>query len=182
MSLSSMVYLRASRGSNTYNTAMFLAKILSSLVYRTAHHIKNSTELVKTLSQYNLSPFGCLVSDDATALFTSVTVQESQPKVRLWATSLPGRSQPLHGTVRGIFQDIPRYWGRYADDTLAIICNNVVDNFTDHLNNYHPATKFTIERMKDNSIPVLDPLCSVCTVNPYPPTNISNSTAINSYP
>ncbi|XP_069139264.1 uncharacterized protein [Argopecten irradians] len=85
----------------------------------------------------------------------------NKPKVWRWAPRQPYFSQPLHGTIRGIgSEDLPGqpkiqlYCGRYVDDILHIIHSNVVDDFTDHLNNCHPAIKLTIERMKDNSIPV----------------------------
>ena len=55
----------------------------------------------------------------------------------------------------------PRYWGRYIDDTIVIMLTCAVDSFTEHLNNCHPAIKFTIERMKDQTIPVLDTLIRV---------------------
>ncbi|XP_072043064.1 uncharacterized protein [Amphiura filiformis] len=67
----------ASRGSITYNTAKYVANILSPLVGKSSTHLKNSEELVNKLSQFKLSPSECLVSYDVTALFTSVPVEES---------------------------------------------------------------------------------------------------------
>ncbi|XP_072028121.1 uncharacterized protein [Amphiura filiformis] len=66
----------ASRGSITYNTAKYIANILSPLVGKSSTHLKNSEELVNKLSQFKLSPSECLVSYDVTALFTSVPVEE----------------------------------------------------------------------------------------------------------
>ena len=54
----------------------------------------------------------------------------------------------------------PRFWGRYVDDTLAIIKADQIDRFTAHINAHHPAIKFTIEKEVDNKIPVLDVLIS----------------------
>ena len=39
-----------------------------------------------------------------------------------------------------------KFWGRYVDDTMVIIDKNLIDEFTDHINNQHPAIKSTIEK------------------------------------
>ena len=54
------------------------------------------------------------------------------------------------------FLNPPRFWGRYVDDTMTIIKKDVIDRFTAHLNNTHPAIKFTFELENDNKIPMLD--------------------------
>ena len=197
----------ASRGSITYNVARLLADILSPLVGHSEHHIQNSADLVKKLSNITLLPEECLVSYDVTALFTSVPVKESLEIIsrRLQDDeTLAGRTslnpehivkllelcltttyfvsnckyyQQIEGASMGSpispivanlfmedfeakalrsFQDPPRYWGRYVDDTLVVIRDDVVDSFTEHINTIHPAIKFTIEKMKDQQIPVLD--------------------------
>ena len=51
-----------------------------------------------------------------------------------------------------------KFWGRYVDDTMVIIDKNLIDEFTDHINNQHPAIKFTIEKESDGSLPMLDVL------------------------
>ena len=56
------------------------------------------------------------------------------------------------------FHNKPRFWGRYVDDTITIINNAERDNFTAHINNQHPAIKFTLEMEKDNQIAMLDTL------------------------
>ena len=52
----------------------------------------------------------------------------------------------------------PRYWGRYMDDTMAIVEKDKVDEFTDHLNIQHPNIKFTREMEENNCIAMLDTL------------------------
>ena len=56
----------------------------------------------------------------------------------------------------GTFCHPPRYWGRYVDDTLVIINRTSVQDFTNHLNQQHPAIKFTIEEEENNTIAMLD--------------------------
>ena len=51
-----------------------------------------------------------------------------------------------------------KFWGRYVDDTMVIIDKNLIDEFTDHINNQHSAIKFTIEKESDGSLPMLDVL------------------------
>jgi hypothetical protein len=67
----------SSCGSITYNSAKFVADILSPLVGTTDRHLKNSADLVDKLSNIQVSDDECLVSYDVTALFTSVPVDES---------------------------------------------------------------------------------------------------------
>ena len=43
------------------------------------------------------------------------------------------------------FHSTPKFWGRYVDDTLVIISRTCVQDFTEHLNDQHPAIKFTID-------------------------------------
>ena len=67
----------SSCGSITYNSAKFLADILSPLVGRSSRHLKNSADLVNKLSDIRINQDECLVSYDVSALFTSVPVDES---------------------------------------------------------------------------------------------------------
>ncbi|XP_072023437.1 uncharacterized protein [Amphiura filiformis] len=67
----------ASRGSITYDTAKFVANILSPLVGKSERHLQNSEDLVNKMSKFTLGPDECLVSFDVTALFTCVPVDES---------------------------------------------------------------------------------------------------------
>lgn len=54
------------------------------------------------------------------------------------------------------FHSPPRYWGRYMDDTMTVLKSAVVDEFSEHLNNLHPAIKFTREMEDNNTIAMLD--------------------------
>ena len=54
------------------------------------------------------------------------------------------------------FRDAPRLWGRYVDDTIAVINTDSIDEFTHHLNNTHQSIKFTVEKEIDGVIPMLD--------------------------
>ncbi len=67
----------ASRGSVTYQVARHLAHILSPLVTRNPHILKNSAELVKLMSPIQLEEDDVMVSFDVTALFPSVPVDRS---------------------------------------------------------------------------------------------------------
>ncbi|XP_076437369.1 uncharacterized protein LOC143276636 [Babylonia areolata] len=54
------------------------------------------------------------------------------------------------------FHTPPRYWGRYMDDTMTVLKRSVVEDFTTHLDNQHPAIKFTYEVEENSSIAMLD--------------------------
>ena len=47
-------------------------------------------------------------------------------------------------------------WRRYVDDTMVAICEDLIEDFTQHINNIHPAIKFTREEESENTIPMLD--------------------------
>ena len=48
-------------------------------------------------------------------------------------------------------------WRRYVDDTIVAICDELIDDFTDHINSVHPAIKFTREEeSEDGTLPMLD--------------------------
>ena len=67
----------SSIGSITYKTAKFLASILSPLVGKTEHFVKNSIQFVKKIKELEVPPGRKMVSFDVTALFTSIPVTEA---------------------------------------------------------------------------------------------------------
>ena len=67
----------AFRGSKIYETAIFLAEILSPLVGHNRYALQNSAKMVKTLSDLTLEDTDVLVSFNVTALFTKVSVEKS---------------------------------------------------------------------------------------------------------
>ena len=67
----------SSCGSITYNAAKYLASILTPLVGKNCHSIKNTKELVDKLRDLEIPPAQKLASYDVTALFTSVPVDKT---------------------------------------------------------------------------------------------------------
>ncbi|XP_071803690.1 uncharacterized protein [Asterias amurensis] len=67
----------ASRGSPTYDTAKYLAKVLRPLVGLTEHHVSNSTQFVDITRNLTLQPTDILVSFDVESLFTNVPTDEA---------------------------------------------------------------------------------------------------------
>ena len=67
----------SSIGSIIYKTAKFLASILSPLIGKTEHFVKNSTQFVKKIEELEVPPGIKMVSFDVTALFTSIPVTEA---------------------------------------------------------------------------------------------------------
>ncbi len=49
-----------------------------------------------------------------------------------------------------------KLWRRYVDDTMVILCDSLLDVFTDHINNIHSSIKFTREEESENAIAMLD--------------------------
>ena len=50
-------------------------------------------------------------------------------------------------------------WRRYVDDTIVALCDDLVDDFTTHINAQHPAIKFTREEeSQEGTLPMLDAL------------------------
>ena len=197
----------ASRGSLMYETARFIADILTPLVGKTEHFIANSADLVEKLSAFVPQPDELLVSYDVTALFTSIPVQESVDIIRrrlendntlqqrttlsvdhicelldccLTTTYFTFEGQfyqqkegaamgsPVSPIVANLFMEDfeeralalfhtpPRYWGRYMDDTMTVLNESVVEDFSAHLNKLHPAIQFTREVEENGSIAMLD--------------------------
>ena len=65
----------SSSGTVTYNTAKELAKILKPFVGMTSHHVQNTRDSVEHIKDVRLRQGECIISYDATALFTSVPIQ-----------------------------------------------------------------------------------------------------------
>ena len=49
-----------------------------------------------------------------------------------------------------------KLWKHYVDDTMVILCDSLLDDFTNHINNIHSSIKFTREEESDNTIAMLD--------------------------
>ena len=62
-------------GSVAYETSKELSRILTPLVGKTEHHVKNSKDFIESIQDIRLQPDECLVSYDVEALFTSVPIQ-----------------------------------------------------------------------------------------------------------
>ena len=67
----------SSVGSLTYQSARLLANILSPLVGKTPHHIKNSGDFIKKIKDLEVTPGRKMVSFDVTALFTSIPIADA---------------------------------------------------------------------------------------------------------
>ena len=67
----------SSVGSITYNSAKYLAKVLSPLVGQTEHHVKNTKHFATVIKNKTLNEDEILVSYDVSALFTSVPVDKA---------------------------------------------------------------------------------------------------------
>ena len=76
-----------------YGTPRWVEDILAPMVGKTPHHLQNSADLVNKLSQIRVDEDESLISFDVSALFTSVTVEESLTLIyeKLAADPLPGR-------------------------------------------------------------------------------------------
>ena len=72
----------SSMGSITFQAAKLLAKILGPLVGKTPHHVKNSLDFVKKITNLEVPPPWKLISFDVTALFTSIPTDEAMTVVR----------------------------------------------------------------------------------------------------
>ena len=67
----------SSIGSSTYECAKYLAKILSPLVRKNAHHVNNSKDFASEIKGWQVENDEELRSVDVTALFTSLPVDEA---------------------------------------------------------------------------------------------------------
>ena len=47
-------------------------------------------------------------------------------------------------------------WRRYLDDTIVVLCDSLLDDFTAHINSIHPAIQFTWTEECDGTIAMLD--------------------------
>ena len=67
----------SSIGNITYGISKFLTQVLSPLVGKTKHFIKNSRDFVEKIAQLEVPPGRKMVSYDVTALFTSIPVEQA---------------------------------------------------------------------------------------------------------
>ena len=56
------------------------------------------------------------------------------------------------------FHSPPRFWKRYADDTITALPRNIIAPFLDHLNDIEPSIRFTKEEEGDGQLAFLDVL------------------------
>ncbi len=64
------------------NLAKYTASVLSPLVGRTTHHIKNSQDFVKSISTITLEEDETITSYDVSALFTCIPPDDAVEVVR----------------------------------------------------------------------------------------------------
>ena len=67
----------------SYECARYLAMVLSPVVGKTEHHVKNSNEFVKEVCEIKLDPDEELQSYDVSTLFTSVPIDKALEVIRL---------------------------------------------------------------------------------------------------
>ena len=60
------------------------------------------------------------------------------------------------------FKDAPKVWLRFVDDIFAIVRRSAVESLLDHLNQQHPAIRFTIEIEEEGKLPFLDTAVHRC--------------------
>ena len=70
----------SSIGTITYECAKYLADVLSPLMGKTEHHVRNSKELAEYVQSLKVGPQEELRSYDVSALFTSVPVDKALEK------------------------------------------------------------------------------------------------------
>ncbi len=58
--------------------------------------------------------------------------------------------------VIGSFMFEIKLWRRYVDDTMVILCDSLLEEFTNHINNIHSSIKFTRGEECGNTIAMLD--------------------------
>jgi len=64
-------------GSICYNTSRFLADILNKVVGKTEHHVKNSKDLVTTLTNLTVDDDEVIISYDVVSLFTNTPIDKA---------------------------------------------------------------------------------------------------------
>ena len=67
----------SSIGTISYGCARYLATVLSPLVGKTVHHVKNSSDFAREVKELKIEPDEELRSYDVSALFTSVPVDKA---------------------------------------------------------------------------------------------------------
>ena len=65
----------SSRGSETYESAKELAKILKPLVGKSPHHVQNNKDFLDSIRDIKIKPEECIMSYDVSALFTSIPIE-----------------------------------------------------------------------------------------------------------
>ena len=73
----------SSIGTISYVCTRYLAMVLSPLVGKTEHHMKNSNEFAKEAHEIKLDPDGELQSYNVSTLFTSVPIDKALEVIRL---------------------------------------------------------------------------------------------------
>ena len=79
----------SSIGSITYNCSKHLAELISPLIGKTDHHIKNSLEFSRAIKEQTVDQEEELRSYDVTALFTSVPVDKAVECCLLYTSPSP---------------------------------------------------------------------------------------------
>jgi hypothetical protein len=69
-------------GSMTHKAAAVLAEILTPLVGKSEHHVKNSKEFATKIRELEIPPANSMISYDVTALFTSIPVEDALAAVK----------------------------------------------------------------------------------------------------
>jgi hypothetical protein len=77
----------SSLGSVTYNVAKYLARILSPLVGKTEHFVKDSRDFVSKIKDLEVPPGHKLISYDVSALFTSIPTPDALRVIRTYLES-----------------------------------------------------------------------------------------------
>ena len=64
--------------------------------------------------------------------------------------------EELEAKALSTFQNPPKLWKRYVDDTFVITKTNLIPEFLNHINNIVPTIKFTMETENNNELVFLD--------------------------
>ncbi|XP_046391246.1 uncharacterized protein LOC124159465 [Ischnura elegans] len=138
-------------GSPTYNLARHLTSLLSPFVGWCDHHVKNSTDFVKTLKTIRIEEQDILGKFYKQKEGVPMGSPLSPAIANLFMEDFEERaleSAPLHR----------KHFFGYVDDAF-IVWPHGSESLTDflaHMNSVHPNIKFTTETEKDNRLPFLD--------------------------
>ena len=72
----------SSRGSVSYETAKELAKILKPLIGKSPYHVHNNKDFLESIKNIKIEDDECIMSYDVTALFTSITIDNTISIIR----------------------------------------------------------------------------------------------------